>query len=344
MKMKTLLFLGALLLLALPGWADVTKTVSPDGTGDYTTIQAAFDDVPVNFRDGKWIIRVKPGRYYEKMTLAKGKNNVVLIGENAKTTILTFDDYAGKPGIGTMASQSVAIDADDFTAYRITFENTHLNIREQPGENKHSQGVALRVTGDRCALYDCRLVGNQDTFFGMGNGRVYIKNCYIEGNVDFIFGSSVMVFDHCTIYVNQHESYIVAPNTQKGMLFGFVFLDCTIKAKPIGAPDRDGVPFEHFYLGRPWHDYPQTAFIRCHEPASVHPDAWTVMGVEPLLFAEYKCTGPGAHPDRLSQRKMGGRQLTDAEARTYTVANIFSKETWKEYTADWLPASRFRLR
>ena len=243
-----------------------------------------------------------------------------------------------------MGSQSVSIEADDFTAYRITFENTHLNIREKPGENKQSQGVALRVKGDRCALYKCRLVGNQDTFYGAGNGRVYIKDCYVEGNVDFIYGSSVMVFDHCTIFVNQHDSYIVAPNTREGMLFGFVFLDCKIKAKPIGAPDRDGVPFQSFYLGRPWHDRPQTVFIRCYEPESVHPDAWTVMNVEAYLFAEYKCVGPGAHPDRLSQRKMGGRQLTDTEAKNYTVANIFSQKTWKEYKDDWLPKSHFRLK
>ena len=228
MKKKTLLWLGVLLLLALPGRANVTKTVSPDGTGDYTTVQAAFDDVPENFRGGQWIIRIKPGRYYEKTTLAKGKNHVVLVGECAETTILTFDDYAGRPGAQTMSSQSVAIDADDFTAYHITFENTHLNIREKPGENRHSQGVALRLRGDRCAFYNCRLVGNQDTFFGAGNGRVYLKDCYVEGNVDFIFGSSVMVFDRCTIYVNQHESYIVAPSTRQGMHFGFVFLHCTI--------------------------------------------------------------------------------------------------------------------
>lgn len=344
MKKTVFLLFAACWAFVLPARADVVKTVARDGSGDYTTVQAAFDAVPEHFPDGKWIIRVKPGTYYEKMTLAKGRDHVVLIGEDAETTILTYDDYAGKPGVGTMRSQSVAIDADDFTAYRITFRNTHLSIREQPGENKHSQGVALRVSGDRCALYDCRLIGNQDTFYGAGNGRVYIKNCYIEGNVDFIFGSSVMVFDRCTIYVNQHESYIVAPRTREGMRFGFVFLRCRIEAKPVGAPDRDGVPFEHFYLGRPWHDFPQTVYIRCHEPESVHPDGWTVMSAEPLLFAEYRCTGPGARADRLAQRKMGGRQLTAAEARSYTVRNIFSKETWREYTTDWLPAARFRLK
>lgn len=331
-----------LLFFTFPCRADITKVVAQDGSGDYLTIQAAFDDVPENFQDGKWIIRVKPGRYYEKIILEKGKDHVVLIGDDVQNTILTYDDYAGKPGLKG-GSFSTRINADDFTAYRITFENIHLNIREKPGENKHSQGTALEVRGDRCALYDCRLVGNQDTFWGAGNGRIYVKDCYVEGNVDFIYGSSVMVLQNCIIYVNQHESYIVAPSTREGMRFGLVFLDCKIDAKPIGALDRDGVVFKSFYLGRPWHNKPQAAFIRCYEPESVHPDAWTVMNVDAYVFAEYKCTGPGAAPDRLAQRKMGGRQLTDEEASAYTVKNIFSKNTWKEYTEDWLPLPQFQL-
>ena len=52
----------ASLLFILPCQADVTKTVAQDGSGDYSTIQAAFDDVPENFQDGKWVIRVKPSR------------------------------------------------------------------------------------------------------------------------------------------------------------------------------------------------------------------------------------------------------------------------------------------
>ncbi len=325
--------------------ADVVRTVAQDGSGDYRTVQEAFDAVPEHFTGGRWIIRVEPGRYYEKITLAEGKDRVTLVGRDARTTVLTYDDYSGKKradgkDIGTSRCQSVAIDADDFIASNITFENTHLNIREQPGENKRSQGVALRVRGDRCALYDCRLVGNQDTFFGAGTGRIYLKNCYVEGNVDFIFGSSVMVFDRCTIHVNQHESYIVAPSTLPEMRFGIVFLDCRITAKAIGAPDRDGVPFRHFYLGRPWHGEPQAVYIRCEEPASVHPEGWTVMSAEQKLFAEYRCTGPGAAPERLARRIMS-RELTRAEAKAYTVKRIFARTTFPAYGSDWKPAKDF---
>lgn len=67
------------------------------------------------------------------------------------------------------------------------------------------------------------------------------------------------------------------------------------------------------------------------------------MSAEPYLFAEYQCTGPGATADRLIKRKMGGRQLTDEEAKTYTVDNIFSKNTFKEYSEDWKPSPEIQL-
>lgn len=321
---------------------EVVKVVSQDGTGDYTTVQEAFDAVPEHFAGGRWIIKVRPGRYYEKLRLAEGKDHVVLMGEEAETTVLWYDDYSGSDTQGI--KQSTTIEADDFTAVNITFLNPHQNIREIPGENKHSQATALMVLGDRLAFYSCRMIGNQDTFWGRGEGRVYCKDCYVEGNVDYIYGASVMVFDHCEIYSNQHDSYITAASTMPESKFGITFLDCRLTAKEPGQPDHDGVPFENFYLGRPWHNRPHVAFIRCEEPGSVYPAGWTVMNPEAIpTFYEYRCTGPGAAPERLAAREMGGRQLTDEEAASYTLENIFSKETNPDFSEDWIPETGRRF-
>ena len=344
MKIR-LLLLSLAALCACTKSADVVKVVSQDGTGDYTTVQEAFDAVPEGLTEGRWIIKVKPGKYYEKLLLAKGKDRVVLIGEDPETTVLYYDDYSGSPHWGQ--KQSTVIEADDFTAVNITFLNPHQNIREIPGENKHSQATALSVSGDRIALYNCSLVGNQDTFWGRGRGRIYARKCYIEGNVDYIYGSSVMVMDECEIFSNQHDSYITAASTMPDCKFGITFLDCRLTAKNPGEPDHDGVPFQNFYLGRPWHNRPHVAFIRCDEPATVYPAGWTFMtlSITDQMFYEYKCTGPGAAPDRLAAREYNGCQLTDEQAAAYTVENIFSKETFpSEYTQDWLPAKKFKLR
>lgn len=56
-----------------------------------------------------------------------------------------------------------------------------------PGGAVGRQAVALRITGDKGAFYDCQFYGAQDTLYD-DKGRHYFKNCYIQGSIDFIFG------------------------------------------------------------------------------------------------------------------------------------------------------------
>ncbi len=306
----------------------VMKIVAKDGSGDYTTVQAAFNDVP-DFYTGPYKILVKKGVYYEKLSLNRNKTNVILIGEELDSTILTYDDYAGKAG-GTSNSQSVAIDGDDFVAMNITFQNTVKN----DGTVQDQQGVALRIDGDRQSYYNCKLLGYQDTFYtwgGRGTGRVYMNNCYIEGSVDFIFGRDIVVFDSCEIHINREGGTLTAASTEPETKFGYVFLNCKITADSIGF---DGRPITKFLLGRPWQKAPRTVFIKCDEPASLDPAGWSTWNVPPALYAEYLGTGPGAN---YSNRISISRQLTETEVVEYTLENIFSKKTNPGLGYDWMP-------
>ena len=298
---------------------DVTRVVAKDGSGDYTTVQAAFDAVPLNY-PGKWIIYVKPGIYYEKLTLADNKINVVLRGDHPDSTILTYDDNASTSG-GTSESYSITIEADDFTARDITFRNT----------NQVTQAIALRVNGDRQSYYRCKLLGYQDTYYTYGIGRIYMKHCYIEGSVDFIFGRSTVVFDSCEINENRNDGKLTAANTEPESRFGYVFLDCRITADKIGY---NGAPVSSFVLGRPWQKAPRTVFIRCEEPAALSGAGWETWNVVPAIYAEYQCFGPGSDT---TNRISIGRQLSDEEALDYTVANIFSRNTHPGFSYDWKP-------
>lgn len=56
-----------------------------------------------------------------------------------------------------------------------------------------AQAVALRASGDKQAFYNCRLLGYQDTLCD-DRGNHFFKNCYIEGTVDFIFGSGKSIY------------------------------------------------------------------------------------------------------------------------------------------------------
>jgi pectinesterase len=49
--------------------------------------------------------------------------------------------------------------------------------------------VALRISGDKAAFFDCKFYAHQNTLYDH-RGRHYFKNCYVTGTVDFIYGRS----------------------------------------------------------------------------------------------------------------------------------------------------------
>ena len=309
---------------------DVTKVVAKDGSGDYTTIQAAFNAVP-DLYTGTWTIEIKPGVYTEKLMLAKNKVNVMLRGEHPDSVILTYNDNAntsnGAGGIvSTSGSYSVAIEPNDFAAHKITFQNT----------NQVAQAVALRTNGDRQSYYHCKLKGYQDTYYTYGLGRIYMKDCYIEGAVDYIFGQATVVFDSCEFKILRYGAPLTAASTNVNSTFGYVFRNSKIMTDAIGY---DGKAVTGVFLGRPWQGNPKVVFMYCYEPASLAPAGWTSMnaGLNPL-FAEYKCFGPGYKPDQRSTNiNYKGVQLTDNEASAYTLENIFSRSTNPSFGIDWMP-------
>jgi pectinesterase len=315
---------------------DIYKTVALDGSGDYTTVQAAFNDVPMNYT-GQWTIFVKKGVYYEKDTLVTGKINVLLIGEDRDSTIITYDDYADRYGNGnpgTSGSFSVAIDANDFIAQNITFQNTYS---PQPGVSG-TQAVAIRTNGDRQEYINCNILGFQDTYYtwgGSGTGRLYHKKCHIEGIVDFIFGRDIAVFDSCTIRIKRNSGTLTAASTEPTSHYGYVFRNCIIVADSIGY---NGDPIISFYLGRPWQASPRTVYLHCYEPWNLNPAGWLAWNVTPALYAEYNSFGPGSS---INQRVPWSTQLSDSMANTYSLSNIFSKDAAvsNHIVYDWMPTN-----
>ena len=357
--MKKLFVLPLLLLMAACGGdnnlddptpnpadrpSNVKFVVAQDGTGDYTTVQQAIDAIPSNSKS-RQIIYIKAGTYKEKLAVPQSKTFVTLIGEDAATTILTYDDSSGTllpsgKEMGTQNSASLTISATDFQAQDLTLSNTHIN-----NTGSGDQAVAVGVYNDRATFYNCRLMGYQDTFYVKNRARVYCQDCYIEGNVDFIFGDAVLLCQRCQLHCNRHNSVITAAASHTGSRFGFCFLDCRLTH--ITGKDFNGKTFSNFHLGRPWKQDARVVFLRCEEPSTLNTAAWCRMseGVDAALFGEYKCTGAGAAADRLAKREMGGRQLSDEEAAAYTLQNIFSKATNpSKYNADWTPDAKITLK
>lgn len=298
-----------LLLLAAthPLAAQTNLLVAQDGSGQFKSVQAAIMSVPAGTAANPVVIRIKPGIYKESLYLQREKRFFRLVGEDAEKTVLTYDFHANLKGpdgqpLGTFRTPSTVIDADDFMAERVTFENSAGPV---------GQALAIRLDGDRAIFRDCRFLGWQDTIFA-NRGRHYFTNCYIAGHVDFIFGGATAFFDRCRIHCLR-TGYITASSTPADERFGFVFSRCTITAEA-GAKT---------FLGRPWRDHAATVWLHTEMSDAVRPEGWNNWSLphreQTTRYAEFDSTGPGAKP---GQRVKWAKQLGEGEAKEFTVQNV----------------------
>lgn len=281
-------------------------TVAKDGSGDYRYIQDAIDAMRV-YPLAPITLYIKNGVYNEKIELPANNTDVIFIGESVEKTIISFNDYSGRGKLTTFTSYTAKISGNRFIAQNISFANTAGPV---------GQAVALYVDADKAIFKNCRFLGNQDTIFAAGeNARQLFQDCFIEGTTDFIFGPSTAVFQNCIIRAKSN-SFITAASTTPGKNFGYVFLDCTVIAD-------SGVT--KLFLGRPWRAHAKTAFIRCELPKQITPEAWNNWGNPQneltVIYAEHRSTGEGA---ATRGRAPWAKQLSDKEAKEYTISNIFS--------------------
>lgn len=335
LRSRKTIFLFFLMLVAFMQAKAYDVTVAKDGSGNFTTVQAAIDAAPTG-RTTAYTIFIKNGKYREKISIPSNKPFLFLVGESVANTILSWDDYSGKPNpaggtFGTSNSASVTFNAPDCGALNITFENT---TGDAP------QALAINVNADRCAFKNCRFLGGQDTVLtNSGNNKQYFRNCYIDGVVDFIFGAAIAVFDSCVVYPktrldNLSGSYLTAANTPAGQTYGYVFRDCII-------PANRGVT--SYVMGRPWQNDGTTSpisntkvvFLNTTMSSSIKPQGWDVWNASTntslITYAEYRSRKFDSSLVDVSQRVSWSQQLTAAQAVTYTTAAMFG--TWNPCAA-----------
>ncbi|KAI8541677.1 hypothetical protein RHMOL_Rhmol08G0080600 [Rhododendron molle] len=295
--------------------------VAQDGTGDYRTVQEAVDAVPLS-NTCRTVIRLSPGVYKQPVYVPKTKNFITLAGLSPEDTVLTWNNTASKIdhhqtsrviGTGTFGCGSVIVEGEDFIAENVTFENSAPQlIRSVYFDGVFAQGsgqaVAIRVTADRCAFYNCRFLGWQDTLY-LHYGKQYLKDCYIEGSVDFIFGNSTALMEHCHIHCKS-AGFITAQSRKSSQeTTGYVFLRCVITG-------NGGTSYT--YLGRPWGPFGRVVFAYTWMDACIKHVGWhnwdKPENERSACFYEYRCFGPGSCP---SKRATWARELVDEEAEQF---------------------------
>lgn len=278
-------------------------TVSIDG--EFKTIQQAVDAA----KSGD-VIFIKNGVYKERVEITKP--NITIIGESAENTVLDFNYYARMimpDGIkrGTFRSYTMLINTDNFTCKNMTIKNS-AGFGSEVG-----QAIAVYAEGNNIFFENCRIIGHQDTLFTgplpeqeyekggfrgptefapRVQGKQLYKNCFISGEVDFIFGSAEAYFDGCEIFSyncnKEINGYVTAASTYEGKETGYVLYNCRLTSD---CPDNS------VYLGRPWRDYAKTVYINCDFGAHIRDEGfhdWNKENArENAFYAVYNCTKNG---------------------------------------------------
>jgi pectinesterase len=279
--------------------AALAITVAADGSGTVRTVQAAVDLVPAG-NSSTATITIKKGTYAGRVVVPSTKPNIVFTGATGVNTD------------GTEGSATVLLGAKDI-------EMRHLTVRNDYNEsaNGASQALALYVKADRAKFRNLRLIGDQDTLLVHGAVRAYFYKSYVEGDVDFIYGSGTSVFDNCEIFSStrnqSNNGYVTASATPGARTYGILIVNSRLTSDAAAGT---------VYLGRPWHPGGDTsadpqvlirnsslgAHIRTAQP-------WTDMSGfswRDARLSEYRNTGAGATVN--SNRP----QLSDAAAANYT--------------------------
>jgi len=321
-----------------PALAGARRPVLHVRPGD--SVQAAVDAV-----DGPGAtIVVHPGTYREVVNIPAEKGELTIRGATCDPhdTVIVFDHANGTKKsdgttYGTPGSATFTSAAPGLTVRDLTLANDWL--RADHPDITGTQAVAAYVTGDRSSFENVRLLAHQDTLFVDTTAldafdRQYFRHCYIEGDVDFVFGRATAVFEECHFHTLQRDVTF----TPKGM----VFAPSTARANPhgilaVGSRITSGAEDGAYRLARPWvPSYETTAW-----PSLVVRDTRIESGIDPVTpyvnmrdaypwqtmrFREYRNTGPGAVVAVPENRP----QLTTDEARLHT------RET---YLGDWRPGA-----
>lgn len=289
-------------------------------------------------------IYIGEGTYREKLIITRP--NLSLIGSGREKTIIVYGHGAADimpdgSKRGTFRTASVRIDTHDFTARHLTFQN------DAGFGHTVGQALALYVDGDRNAFFDCKLIGSQDTLFtaplpvkeakpggfkGPGEfkprvlGRHYFKDCYLQGDVDFLFGGGIVYYDNCLIYSKKPGDRLPPESPMDDITYGYLTAACTPEGQPFGYVLKDcklasDCPPATVYLGRPWREWAKTVYINCEMGEHIKPIGWQDWNKDHshFFYAEYKSYGPGANP---KARADFSHQLTDEEAAEYTLENV----------------------
>jgi pectin methylesterase-like acyl-CoA thioesterase len=309
--------------------AGVTQlTIAADGTGDFCTVQGAVDFVPDGNKTPTTLLICKG--VYTEMIAFTNKSALTFLGEDRKQTVLQYADnntFNHAPGV-YRRGMFLGNHCDDLVIANLTMRNT------TPYRGSQAEAIILNgTTSARAILKDVDLYSFQDTL--QINGQAYISNCYIEGDVDFMWGKGPCFFENCECKAVHPRGYYtqirnVAPT------HGYVYHHCTFD----GSEGVSNVFLSRIEPNR----FPnsEVVLMDCQLDQSVIPVGWrfdrpttlpdgTAPGAD-VRFWEFNSHDAAGNPIDTSKRFAASRQLKhpddDATIANYSDPSFVLGNVW----------------
>ena len=177
-------------------------TVASDGSGDYTTIQAAIDAAPAE-STRPFVIFIKNGIYHEKIFI--DKPFITLVGEDRDSTRIIYaelrsnwrkdhnDDDWGS------AVVNAGDKANDLTLANLTVYNNYGALSAG-----HDHQFAVRSFGaTRIIIVNCNIKADGGDTLSLWNkisGMYFHADCYFEGWVDYVCPRGWCYITNCRFF------------------------------------------------------------------------------------------------------------------------------------------------
>jgi hypothetical protein len=259
------------------------------------------------------------------------KNHLTILGEDRKKTIITYanndrfnNNSGGNPfAPGAAAPGDVPIfvgavyrrglflahRANDLTIANLTFHNT------TPQGGSQAEAIILNGTPNaHTIITNVDFYSYQDTL--QINGQAYVSNCYLEGDVDFMWGTGPVFFENCHARSLRKEAFytqIRNPATNHG----FVYKNCVFDGAP-GVKDN----FLSRIAPRRF-PYSEVVLLDCILTEAVGAVAWRLdqsSEAPNVHFWEYRSQGRDGGRVDLSRRLQISKELK-LPADKETIAN-----------------------
>jgi len=302
-------------------------------------IQAAFQKIGDMVKNGNLAsdspvhITLAPGQYHE--ILRYNLTNPLILetpaGTDPADCVLSAENCeAFHKDTENRAVFVIGMPATSVTLRGFTIENTHVKTNDDAALGNQAEALCWHNRNGNLYCENMRFISRQDTIHVKGVS--YFKNCYVTGDVDYIWGyCDISLWENCQIHTRQDNregvrpAYVLQSRALNGKP-GFVFTDCSFTADP-----REG----KIWIGRSSgtgkadsvERWDSIALINCSLSADYDPELWTdedgcrevypPVGTTMTGWREYgtKVTGENGHQVAAdtSRRSPHGYVMTNKE-------------------------------